>query len=214
MNSPEIINAAQASSFDDEYYNIDSRMGRDSGLASGLLVNNELFKEMSKDNWSMSDWTSDVTKMTHGRIDGKFFQTVEQTNEKEIAEWCQRYRQISEVVYGRTFDSLSEVEKTYLDPLCGFGEDGFPTFRNFRIPKVVARQISLDYFGNTPYEIIKKDKTMWYQFCQIIEQDYPVYVCHPTGKMPLKERPRIPNKANGPKTFYAGHGFTLPEKTV
>ena len=118
MNSPDIINAAEAAEYDEHYFDIDSRMGRDSGLAAGLLANDALYKEMSQDNWSMSDWSSDVTKITHGRIDGKFFQTVEQTNEKEIAEWCQRYRKISEAVYGRTFDSLSEVEKTYLDPLC------------------------------------------------------------------------------------------------
>jgi hypothetical protein len=83
--------------------------------------------------------------------------------------------------------------------------DGNPGFRWINLPKVIARQIQNEYFGGTPWEVIKQDKVMKAQFYQIVERDYNVYVCHPGGKLPLPIRPRIPNRAAGDKTLFTNN---------
>ena len=61
-------------------YNLDHRMGRDTGLAAGLLANDALFREMKKTDWSWTDWSSPTTRVTMGKKDGQLFKTEEQFN--------------------------------------------------------------------------------------------------------------------------------------
>lgn len=172
-------------------YNIDHRRDRDNGVAEQLLQNNDLWRQMSQDNWSFRDWVSPVTEMVHGRKDGKFYQTEIQHNCAQVAAWCQRYRKMSE-----------EGVPDTLAPPAANGKLGF---RWINLPKVFARRIQNDYFGGMPWEVIKEDKMLKAQFYMVVEREYNQYVCHPGGKLPLPFRPRYPSKSGGDKTQFTSN---------
>jgi hypothetical protein len=193
-NKPEIITDSAKEDLD--YYNLDHRHGRDSGLASGLLQNNALFNEMSKKDWSWTDWSSPVTKVTMGKKDGQLFKTEEQYNVEAIRQWCLRYRKMSE-------EGVPDNNPLAVSASITRGDDK-PSYRWINLPKVLARKISNEYFGGMDWEILKKDKTLRAQFYRVVETEYNDFVCHPHGKLPIPIQVPYPSKV-GETKFFKGH---------
>ena len=161
------------------------------GIADKLLQNDDLYRSM-KGDWSRTAWNkSNNIKVTTGREDGKFYITREQMNTEEVKQRVKNYRHAAEAGIP--------------DPLAPIGDDGKLTWKFMELPKVIAIRISDQYFDSIPWSALKNDRTLKAQFYQIVERDYPEYICYPGGKLPLPIRPRIPSKRGGERTQFGGY---------
>ena len=86
------------------------------------------------------------------------------------------------------------------------GEDGKLQHKWMELPNVVSIRISDEYFGGLPWNAIKHDRTLKAQFYQIVERDYPQFVCYPGGKLPIPIDVPYP-AAVGQKAFFEGANF-------
>lgn len=161
----------------------------DNGVADVLLKNDKLYNAM-KGDWKRTDWNNSKNILiTTGREDGKFYIRREQMNVEAIRAKCKRYRAAS--------------EQGHPDPMAPIGEDGKLTYRWIDLPNVLARQISDDYFGGMPWEVIKRDRTLKAQFYRVVEQEYNDFVCYPGGRLPIPVEVSYPTR-RGQKKFFEG----------
>ena len=191
LNQPEYLSDSNPQK-DLDFYRQDhgGMVTNHNGIADRLLKNNDLYNSM-KGDWKRTDWNSSKNiKVTTGREDGKFFITREQQNIEEIKLRVKNYRHAAELGVP--------------DPLAPLGEDGKLTYKWMELPTVISIRISDQYFGGMPWHVIKNDRTLKAQFYQVVEQEYPEYVCHPGGKLPLPVRPPYPTK-QGQQKFFQGN---------
>ena len=190
-NNPEYLdNQDPEKNFD--YWRQDQRgmVTNHNGVADRLLsVNDALYKTM-KGDWKRSDWNkSQNIKTTTGREDGRFYITREQTNTDDIIDAVRQYRHWA--------------ERGVPDPLAPIGDDGKLTYKWMDLPKVIAIRISDEYFGGMPWAAIKNDRTLKAQFYQVVQQEYPQYVCYPGGRLPIPVNVPYPTRV-GEKRFFQG----------
>jgi hypothetical protein len=160
------------------------------GVADKLLQNNKLYNAM-KGDWKRTDYSnSHNMKVTTGRQDGKFYITHEQENVREIAARVKLYREHAEQGIPDTFAPLMP--------------DGTLGWRWIDLPRVCEKKICNDYFGNMPWAIIKKDRTLKAQFYRVVQQEYPAFVCYPNGKLPIPIDVPYPAKVGEQKFFKGG----------
>lgn len=191
-NNPEYLDDTDPEKNHD-YYRQDhgGMITNHNGIADKLLVNDDLYKKM-KGDWSRTDYNkSKNIKVTTGREDGKFYIQREQNNIEAIIDHVKEYRKMAELGIP--------------DPLAPLMPDGKLGYKFMELPKVIAIRISDEYFDGIPWNALKNDRTLKAQFYQIVERDYPQYVCYPGGKLPLPIRPRIPTRKNGAKTLFGGY---------
>jgi hypothetical protein len=165
---------------------------KDNGIADRLLSNNQLYNEL-KGDWKRTQYNkSKNIKVTTGRQDDKFYVQKEQMNVEYIAEQCAAYRKAA--------------EQGYMDTLAPIMPDGKLGYKWIDLPKVIAEQISREYFGGMPWAAIKRDKTTKAQFYKVVEKEYPAFVCYPHGKLPIPIEVPYPGKVGADK-FFAGANF-------
>ena len=203
MTSKQTSNLDNDVERDLSLYALDNRMGRDTGLAASLLQNDALYKEMSKENWEWTDWSSPTTRVTMGKKDGRLFKTEEQFNVEAIRQWCLRYRKMSE-------EGVIDSNPLAVSATITRGDDK-QSYRWMNLPKVIARKISNEYFGGTDWEVLKHDKTLRAQFYMVVEREYNDFVCYPKGKLPIPINVPYPKKA-GEKSFFTGVDFNRGKK--
>ena len=164
----------------------------DNGIADRLLSNDRLYNAM-KGDWSREGWNGNKNiKVTTGREDGKFYIKREQMNVSYIAEQCAAYRQ--------------RAEAGYLDPLAPLMPDGSIGYKWMELPDVIAIEISNQYFGGMPWQVIKRDKPTKAQFYRVVEKEYPAFICYPGGKLPIPIDVPYPT-AVGSTAFFKGANF-------
>jgi hypothetical protein len=176
--------------FNEEYYNANAggMINNNNGVADKLLQNNELYNNL-KGDWSMTMTQPDKNfEWKIGKQDGKLYVERTQHNVEDIKRRCKEYR--------------AWAEAGFEDVLGPITDDGKFAYRWMDLPKVIAQQIQDDYFGGMHWEIIKRDRTTKAQFYQIVESEYPEFICYPGGRLPLPIRPRIPSKKGGTRTVY------------
>ena len=179
-------------------YDLDHRMGRDTGLAASLLANDALYNQLRKNDWEWTDWATPTMKVTMGKKDGQLFKTEEQVNVESIRQWCLRYRKMSE-------EGITDSNPLAVSATITRGDDK-PSYRWINLPKVIARKISNEYFGGTDWEVLKHDKTLRAQFYKVVEKEYNDFVCHPGGKLPIPFEVSYPKKS-GERNFFSGVDF-------
>lgn len=193
MNNPEILDDDEP-----EYdagahrQDVGGLVTKDNGIADRLLKNDKLYNSL-KGEWKREDWNkSKNIKVTTGREDGKFYIKREQMNVEYIAQICADYRK--------------RAEAGYVDPLAPVMPDGSLGYKWMELPDVIAINISNDYFGGMPWQVIKRDKTLKAQFYKVVEKEYPAFVCYPGGKLPIPFEVPYPAKV-GSTAFFKGANF-------
>lgn len=174
--------------FDEAYYSTGGLITSHNGVADRLLQNNDLYNKLK------GDW--DMTMHSHnknfswriGKNDGRNFIQRTQRNIEDIKRRCREYRTWAE----QGFEDI-------LGPIDSYGK---LSYRWIDLPQVYVQQISDDFFGGLHWDIIKRDRTTRAQFYQIVERDYPDFVCYPGGRLPLPIRPRIPSKRGAERTLF------------
>ena len=191
MNTPEYLDDKDPEK-NYNYYRQDhgGMVTNHNGVADKLLRNDKLYNSM-KGDWKRTDTNgSGNIIVTTGREDGKFYIKREQLNTEYIALRCKEYREAA--------------EKGWHDPLAPLMPDGKLGYKWMDLPDVIAIRISDQYFGGIPWAVIKNDRTLKAQFYRVVQEEYPMYVCYPGGKLPIPVDVPYPTKA-GEKKFFKGH---------
>jgi hypothetical protein len=159
------------------------------GVADRLLKNDDLYRAM-KGDWSRTGTSKSGNIITTtGREGGQFYIKREQKNADAVALRCKLYREAAEAGIP--------------DPMAPIGDDGKLTWKWMDLPNVVSIAISDKYFGGMPWQAIKHDRTLKAQFYQVVEREYPRYVCYPGGKLPIPVDVPYPTP-KGEKKFFRG----------
>jgi hypothetical protein len=157
------------------------------GVADRLLKNDKLYRSM-KGDWKREGWNgSQNVKTTTGREDGKFYIRREQFNTEYIKFRCAEYRKAAEA--------------GFVDPLAPYMPDGKIGYKWMDLPDVIAIRISDQYFGGMPWGVLKNDRTLKAQFYQVVQREYPEYVCYPGGRMPIPIQVPYPARSGETKFF-------------
>ena len=161
------------------------------GVADKLLSdNNELYNSM-KGNWTRKAMNkSGNIEVTTGRQDNKFFIRREQKNIEAIKEGVREYRQLA--------------ESGFPDPLAPIMPDGKLGYKWMELPKAISIDICNTYFGGMPWDAIKRDKSLKAQFYQVVQSEYPAFICYPGGKLPIPVDVPYPTRV-GQERFFKGH---------
>ena len=114
-------------------------------------------------------------------------------NVEIIAQGCQDYRK--------------KAEAGYADPLAPLMPDGKLGYKWMELPMVISIRISDQYFGGIPWNALKNDRTLKAQFYRVVQEEYPMYVCYPGGKLPIPVDVPYP-AAVGQQKFFAGANYT------
>jgi len=160
------------------------------GVADAILRDNKTYAGY-KGDWQRSDYNkSNNILVTTGREDGKFFIKREQFNTDDIIAECRAYR--------------AAAEAGIPDPLAPIMPDGKLGYRWINLPDVIAIRISDEYFGGIPWSAIKMDRTLKAQFYQVVQREFPEYICYPGGKLPIPINPPYPTRRGQQKYFKGG----------
>jgi len=160
------------------------------GMADKLLQNDDLYRSM-KGDWTRTAWNKgNNIKVTTGREDGKFYIRREQMNTEEVKLRVKNYRHAAELGIP--------------DPLAPLSDDGKLAFKWMELPQVISIRISDQYFDGIPWSALKNDRTLKAQFYQVVEKEYPEYVCYPGGKLPIPVSVPYPTK-KGEQKYFRGH---------
>ena len=82
--------------------------------------------------------------------------------------------------------------------------DGKLGYKWMELPKAISFDIAEKYFGGMPWEAIKRDKTLKAQFYQVVQTEYPAFICYPGGKLPIPVDVPYPTRV-GQERFFKGH---------
>lgn len=161
------------------------------GVADKLLSdNNKLYNSM-KGDWKRTAMNkSGNIEVTTGREGNKFYIRREQKNIEAIKKGVREYRQLAEAGYP--------------DPLAPVMPDGKLGYKWMELPKTISIEISNNYFGGMPWDAIKRDKTLKAQFYQVVQSEYPAFICYPGGKLPIPVDVPYPTRV-GQERFFKGH---------
>mgnify|MGYP003628205639 FL=1 len=161
------------------------------GVGDKLLSgNNELYNSM-KGDWSRKALNkSGNIEVTTGREGNNFYIRREQKNIEAIKQGVREYRQLAEAGFP--------------DPLAPVMPDGKLGYKWMELPKAISFDIAETYFGGMPWEAIKRDKTLKAQFYQVVQTEYPAFICYPGGKLPIPVDVPYPTRV-GQERFFKGH---------
>jgi uncharacterized protein (UPF0210 family) len=157
----------------DEGYFTKGIMGEDT-MESLLIRNDKMFNEVKSGTWSQTFNTQNINYKI-GAQDGERYVQYEQKNVDAVKQKCKEMRD---------FYKEHGTDNPYFAG----------TFHAMDLPKCFAHEISSKWFSNRPWELIKKDKKDKILFYAIVNEFYPDFVCHPSGKIPLPYNPAIPTK--------------------
>lgn len=168
------LNANNEEALIDESYYMEGNHA--AGAEMVLRKNNKLFNEMKSGTWSQVLTTQDKNMTyTIGALDGERYMKFEQHNVDAIKEECKQLRE---------FYRIHGTDNPF-----------FPgTAHMMKLPKAIAHEIQGKWFGNRPWELIKRDKEDKIKFYAIINEYYSDFVCHPSGKIPLPYNPAVPTR--------------------
>ena len=161
-----------------------------------LRKNNKLYREM-KGDYTQHYWdVSGNIKYTAIR-DGKWYHLLrEQQNINQIIEECKALRALSE-----------QGIPHHLAPIdTGADKPKLSTTPWVHVPSCIDIDISNKYFGGIPWDVIKMDPTLKTQYYMVIQREYPMFICYPGGKLPIKNADKIPYPSKeGEVKYFKGH---------
>jgi len=146
------------------------------GGVEGVFQNNDkLFNEVKSGTWSQTFKTKNLDYKI-GAQDGTRYVQYTQHNIEPIKQYCKERREF--------YKTIGTTDNPFFAG----------TFEAMNLPKSIAHGISSTYFNNRPWDLIKTDKKDKILFYAIVNEYYPDFVCHPSGKIPLPYNPSIPTK--------------------